>query len=336
MDDPHAHHRNGGKLRGPRLAFLLVVLVTLGLVGMLGLVLVRPTMLAGLLGHDTAGHAGAHFRSPHHRIHDLTFAVLFGTAVVGMLAQLRAPSKHVAAQLMAVIPWLALAMVIPLTNYWAAPGAGFVIAATGVFGALTVVAAILHPTGRDLFRSVSLSRANPAMLVLLIVAAVPLLAFAWINIGLQRNATNDHAALGHYGFMAAWSLTTIGVGALASLRPEGWRLSAWVAGILATFLGLASVVLPDVDSSLGRSWALAAIAWGAVFIGAAEFIGRIRDPSPLQPRAAGDRARSSEDLSTASRASCVYVIGIVGVLLAFLLVFLHFGGGGFGTHGVTR
>jgi hypothetical protein len=244
--------------------FAVVVLVTLALVGFIGVVLVQPNLIAGLLGQETAGHISGHFRDPHHRVHDLTFGFVFGTAVVGMLAQLRRPSQNVAGQLMALIPWVALMLAFVLA------GTPLPFAAAPILAAFTLLAAILHPSGRDFFRSFSVSRVDWVLLALIIIAAVPLLAFASTNIGLQGTVTDDHAALGHYGFMAAFSFTVIGVGLLASLRPDGWRLTAWVAGLLPALLGLTSVVFPDVASSLGLVWSLAAIAWGVGFLGAAE------------------------------------------------------------------
>ena len=255
----------GSEVIGRRLLFTIVVLVTLGLFGFLGVV-----VFSGLLGLNAAAQAMGHFSSLNHRIHDFTFAFLLGTAAVGMLAQLRTPSKNVAGQLMALIPWVGLLLVIPLTNYWVAPGAGFVIVATALFGVLTLNAMIFHPTGRGLFRSLSVSRINRVMVALVIIASMPLLVFASTNIGLQRTVTNDHFAAGHYGFMAAFSFTIIGVGLLASLRPVGWRLTAWVAGILPALLGITSLVYPDIDSSLRTVWALAAIAWGVAFVAEGE------------------------------------------------------------------
>jgi hypothetical protein len=199
-----------------------------------------------------------------HRIHDFTFSLLFATALAGVLAQLRTPSKNVAGQLMTLIPWIALGLAFALTNTWVPWDL------VAIFGVLTLLATLLHPTGRDLFHSFSVSRLNRVMLALVIIAAVPLLAFASSNIDLQRTVSNEHAALSHYGFMAAFSFTVIGVGLLASLRPDGWWLSAWVAGLLPALLGLASLVFPDVDSSLGPIWALAAIAGGVVFVAVAE------------------------------------------------------------------
>jgi hypothetical protein len=97
-----------------------------------------------------------------------------------------------------------------------------------------------------------------------------LLALAWTSVGMQRTLTNDHAQLGHYGFIAAFALMVIGIGLVTSVQPEGWRLTAWVAGLLPALLGLVSLVFPAVDSRLAPGWALAAIMWGMCFIAAAE------------------------------------------------------------------
>jgi hypothetical protein len=254
-------------------AFSLIVLVTLVLVGLIGVVLFHPAVIGRVLGHDTSGHISQHFREHQHRVHDLTFSFIFGTALVGTLAQVRRPSENFASQLMALIPWVALGLAFLLAKAW------LPFAPAPILGALTLLATLLHPTRRDFFRSFTISRVNRVMLALTVIAAVPLLAFASTNLGFQRTVTNDHAALGHYGFMAAFSFTAIGVAVLASLRPQGWRLTAWVAGFLPALLGLTSLVFSDVDSSIGRIWALAAIAWGVAFVVAAELT---PDVSPVQ------------------------------------------------------
>lgn len=246
--------------------FVVVVLIALAILGFFGAVVV-----AGLLGLNASAQAMGHFSERSHRIHDLTFASLFGTAAVGLLAQLVSPSRNIAGQLLALVPWLALALMFPLTSFWSAPGGGFVIVATALLGTLTLNAAIFHPTGTGLIRSLRVSRIDRSLLALVLVAAVPLLGYAATNIGLQANPIKDaHAAAGHYGFMAAFSFTVIGVGSLTGLRPDGWRLTAWVAGALPGLLGLSSLAVPDVSSSLEPVWAIASIAWGIVFIAAAE------------------------------------------------------------------
>ena len=329
-----------------RTAFSLVVLVTLGLIGFFGVVVLQPELFAGLLGQETAGHVSHHFREQHHRVHDLTFSFLVGTAGLGMVAQLRTPSKNVAGQVMALIPWGALGLASALTN------TPVRFAPFPVLAALTLLATILHPTRRDLFSSFTVSRVNRVMLALVIIAAVPLLALASTNIGLQRTVANDHAALGHYGFMAAFSVTVIGVCLLASLRPDGWRLTAWVAGLLPALLGLASVVFPDLDSSLGLVWALAAIAWGVVFVAAAELTQDAESPTLLGSWGVINRARQRRHMadpppypdtgddtgvaphrgSTTGTPRWVYVFGIIAIVLVLLFVILHLTGGGLGGH----
>jgi hypothetical protein len=260
--------------------FAFALLITLALAGLIGLMVFLMQLQPGFMGM-------AHGTEPQHRTHDLTYGFLFSTAVVGMLAQLRRPSKNVAGMLMALIPWVALLLVAVLST-----DAGVTLSTERLLVAVgTVIAALLHPAEREFLRSFSVSRVNWVMLALVVIAAVPLLAFAATNIGLQGTVTDDHSGMGHYGFMAAFSLTVIGVGLLASLRPDGWRVTAWVAGLLPAFLGLTSLLYPDTSSSLDPVWAFAAIAWGAMFVGAAELTKDAKSPTLLGLRA---RYRKSE------------------------------------------
>jgi hypothetical protein len=260
---------------------LLLTLVAAGFNGlMVGLMALRlDFLLPGPFARM------AHFTELHHRVHDLTFAFLFVPAIVGILAQLRRPSKNVAGMLMALVPSVGLLLTLLLTlvqtsntNVLQPPWV------TVMLGAL--LAALLHPAERAFFRSFRVARINGLMLALVGVAAVPLLALAATNIGFQGTVTDEHAAAGHYGFMAAFSFTVIGVGLLASLRPDGWRFTAWVAGLLPVLLGVTSVIYPDASSSLGVFWAVAAIAWGIVFVAAAELTRDVELPTLLRLRGA--------------------------------------------------
>ena len=212
-----------------------------------------------------------HFTEPHHRIHDLTFAFLFLPAIVGVLAQLRRPARNVAAMWMALVPTGALVLTLVLTlavggNIRVLQPPWLTVAA----GAL--VATALDPAGGRLLRAFRLSRLSWPLLALTLVAAVPLIIFAAANIGSQGSAGDEHAAAGHYGFMAAFAFTVIAIGVLASLRPDGWRLTAWIAGLLPVLLGAASLIYPDASSSLAPLWAVAAIGWGAAYVVAAEIV----------------------------------------------------------------
>lgn len=246
-----------------RRAFSAAVWASLLLAGSFGLMVLA--MQLGLL-------AMSHFTEHHHRIHDLTFALLVGTSVVGMAAQVRAPDRNIAGQLMSLVPFAALLLAAALSN------AAVLSPPWLLVGAATVLALMFHPIG-DPFRAFARSRIDPTMLGLVAVASVPLLAFAGTNVGLQRAGPSDHALLGHFGYMAALSFSVIGTGLLASARPAGWRLVASVAGGSPIALGLASLAFPDVSSALATEWAVAATVWGLTFIATAEIRQRDRSRS---------------------------------------------------------
>jgi hypothetical protein len=266
--------------------FAFYVLLTLGLAGLNGLMVALMALrLESLLPGPFAQMT--HFTQPIHRVHDLTFGFLFGPAVVGMLAQLRRPSKNVGGMLMALIPFAGLLLAAVLSADMLRV---IVFNPSPLVGVAAVFTALLHPTGRAFFRSFRVSRVNWVMFGLVIIAAMPLLVFASTNIRLQGTVLDDHAGMGHYGFMAAFAFTVIGVGLLASLRPDGWRITAWVAGLLPAVLGVSSVVYPDATSSLGLVWALAAIGWGAVFIASAELTKDADGPTLLGSRGVPSRS----------------------------------------------
>jgi CRISPR-associated Cas5-like protein len=238
--------------------FAFYGLVVLVVAGIIAVITFKPEWL-GLEGFG-------HFGDPEHRVHDLTYGFIYTTAIIGILAQLRRPTKNVASMMMALIPWAGFALAALLS------GEDFLIRSTEriTVAYVVVIVALLHPAGRGFLRSFRVTRINWLMLALVGIASVPLLAFASTNIRLQETVPDLHGGLGHYGFMAAFAFTVIGVGALASLRPDGWRTTAWVAGLLPILLGLTSLVYRDESSSLAVGWALAAITWGAVFVAAAE------------------------------------------------------------------
>jgi hypothetical protein len=255
--------------------FATALLITLALAGLIGLMVFLMQLQPGFMGM-------AHGTEPEHRTHDLIYGFLFTTAVVGILAQLRRPAKNVAGMLMALIPWGALLLAAVLST-----DAGVMLSTERLLVAVgTVIAALLHPAERAFFRSFSVARINWVMLALVGIAAVPLLAFAATNIGLQGTVTDVHAAMGHYGFMAAFSFSVIGVGVLASLRSDGWRLTAWVAGLLPALFGVTSVLSPDASSSVGPVWAVAAIAWGVAFVATAELTKDAEVPTLFRLRGA--------------------------------------------------
>lgn len=274
----------------PRLLFVAAVLLALALIGINGLLVVRASLFADVFNPNVVAGASSHFNTPAHRLHDLSFALLYGTASVGLLTQLRRPVRNVAGLIMALLPWFALGLVFLLSEYWVPRGTLFQMYATAVFGGFTLSAVLLHPRGRNLLRSFGAAQVDRAMVAMVLVAAVPVLSLASLNVDRQRtvDSANIHWQIGHYGFMAAVSFTMVGLGLLASLRPVGWRVAAWAAGILPGLLGLASLIYPDADSRFSTPWALTAMFWGLAFIAVAERA-RItnRTPRPVLTTAPG-------------------------------------------------
>lgn len=246
--------------------------------------------IIGLITFDVIDLGMTHFGQSAHRTHDVTYGLLFTTLVVGVLAQLWRPHRQVAGMVMALLPVAALLLAGALAND---VDAVFEFNPLRYAAALAAVAALVHPAGRAFFRSFNIARLNRPLIALVAIAAIPLLGYASTNIDRQQTVTDAHRFTGHYGFMAAFSFTVIAVGLLASLRLDGWRLPAWVAGLLPVAVGITSILYPDAASSLDTTWALAAIGWGIAFVGAAEVTARAEGGSLL---GWPSRASSSEPL----------------------------------------
>ena len=244
-------------------AFAVMVTLTLAAAGFNGLMVALMALRLETLLPGPFAQMG-HFTDPHHRTHDLTFALLFLPCVLGLVAQFRRPARNIAGMLMTLIPPAALLVVLLVTL--PAGNTRVLQPPWLIVGAGALLATALHPAGNDFFSSFRWSRRNRAMAALVAVAAAGLVPLAVSTIGLQTAVPDDHAAAGHYGFMAAFAVTIVGLGVLACLRPDGWRLPAWTAGLLPALLGVASILYPQATSSLTTPWALAAIAWGTLFI----------------------------------------------------------------------
>lgn len=216
-----------------------------------------------------------HFTEAHHRTHDLIFGLLFLPTLIGVLAQFRRPSRNVGPMLMALGPTIGLGLTVALTlTLW---GNVQVLQPPWLMvGAAVLIATGLHPAGRDFPDAFRLGRASPPMLAATGLAAIPLTGFAATNLRLQGTVADDHAAAGHYGFMAAFALTVIALALLASLRPVGWKLTAGVAALLPTLLAATSIAYPEATSSLSLSWAAAAIAWSLAFSATAQLVAHPR------------------------------------------------------------
>lgn len=262
-----------------RLLFTVPVLLCFTLIGLNGILVLRPTLYDGILSPFVVRGAASHFTGAEHRVHDLGFALVFSVSALGLLAQLRHPTRNLAGQIQAVVPWAAMAAMYQYTEGFDFP-ARYPKTAAIVFGGLTLSALLLHPAARRLPRDLRPSSVDRRLLALVAIAAIPQIAYAATNLSLQAGdrPQDIHWLTGHYGHMFTYAATSLALALLASLRPTGWRLTAWTAGGLPVALGGLSIVYPNSESGLALPFALAAIAWGAAFAITAERINRHTSP----------------------------------------------------------
>jgi hypothetical protein len=253
-----AIQRDDGSSRGRRLAFriVVVVLALASLLGLFGL----GVVIAWIDTED----------GKIHRVHDMAFGVFSGVIVTtGLLAQLRDPGRQTSGFYQVIA-----AAVGGLLGGLLAGDAGF-----GVFLFVALVAGMgilawLHPDRRALgARSQGIS---PILAGLAAAGAVPAVWFALTMARFQRDfpPTDPHVKQGHWTMMTAMLLALVLTSFLASLRYPGWRVTARSAGAGAFLYGLSSVVFSDYAGSSGTGWGLVAMAAGAVFVGAAEWVAR--------------------------------------------------------------
>jgi hypothetical protein len=130
--------------------------------------------------------------------------------------------------------------------------------------------------------SVPPGRPSPALMVLVLAAAVPLAAYALTHAELQRvDSSSEHAQFYHWVETSFYAVSILLLGLVAALRPAAFRFSAWSAGIALALLGGGSLLLGSYESALDPPWAWAALAGGIVFTGVAEW--EWRRARPLAP-----------------------------------------------------
>lgn len=241
-----------------------------------------------------------------HRIHELAYSLILLTGGGGIATQLFKPRENAAGQLMALIPFVITLLVFILADY---RGMNFTVITTfSILALLATILHPARQDFFRSFSLSQVNQAMLALIIIAAIPLATF-AYTQIglhvgtieeqhengemveegvgganNIGLLENINRiifkpamdneeihkEHVDDGHFGLMAGISFTIIAIGLLASLRPRGWRLAAWVAGFIPILLGLTSMVYPADSSSLGMFWGFVAIAWGIVFVAAAE------------------------------------------------------------------
>ena len=235
----------------------LFLLVSLGFFGLMAGILVYA-----FTGWFSAAELGIH------QLHEIMGSALFWTLIAGMAFTVARPAKTISAlrQTLLMLAAFILLLLASLSEALMPP-----LVMMSILFVLTAVTAALHPARHELLR-VS-EGVRPGLLGLSVIAAIPLLPYALTQLQIQIGASpgDPHAEVGHWMIMSAYGVGIVLYGLLASLGSAGRRVPAWSAGILAVLFGVASIVMPAQASSVGATWGIAAVVWGALFIAAAEW-----------------------------------------------------------------
>lgn len=237
-----------------RVGFIVIAVLLAAVFGLLmGGV---PALFAGWFDTELGGL---------HRMHDIGHGVFAGLLLTGgYLSLLAGTGRRVATAQQVAVALAVFAAVGVATRAFTTPEE-FVL--VGVLLALTGVLLGLHPQRGEL-----VARGEGLSVPLAVLGLVGLGLFGWYAIGqmqLQLAATPGDPHFqppeAHFAGMAALGLGLPLVALLASLRAPGWRLVAWSAGIGTTVFGLAAMLMPRHDGSVGRVWGVLAVLGGLAF-----------------------------------------------------------------------
>lgn len=247
--------------RGRRIAFLVVVGLLVLVLAVQWWVVVTPIFVWFPDGFVNDVFAPRVDEFSIHRIHRLALALSHVMVLVGLILQFRRPAEKKGPMwqtsaffLFAII----LNLVVRPTSEQLPPPLWI------IFG-LGVLAGILHPSSPLLhIPKVSDWRLGAMTLIM----GIPMAIYALGQIGLQMGgvATDPHWVDSHYQFAGEFGFHLILVSLVSCTTFTGRRITAWMAGLAALLMGVASMVFPDLTSSLGVGWGLGLAVWGVVFV----------------------------------------------------------------------
>ena len=192
-----------------------------------------------------------------HRIHELSFSLIFWGLAIGVGLQLWKPARRQAPMLQALAVMVAFLVIDLVSGSFSGEAVPIMV---GV-----VLLVLLHPARDGFYR---FNRPDVAMTGLAIVAAIPGAFFVLDQVDLQRLDVpgDEHAEFGHWSAMAVFATLIVLWGLIGSTDRTGWRITAWLVGISAAAYGVASLAFPLVASAAGTGWAIAAVAWGVAYV----------------------------------------------------------------------
>jgi hypothetical protein len=164
------------------------------------------------------------------------------------------------------------------------------VMAYAIVSVLALAVVGLHPAGRSLVEFDRVDTVDRRLAGLFAVGAVPLLIYAALEVSKQLGPVDEHGVFVHYGAMAIAAFLVVFMGAMAVFRQRDRRFATWFAGLMAAYIGLASVAYPTNPSSVGLVWGVLLFIWAVAFVAAAEYVRREEET--------GREAQASDDTST--------------------------------------
>jgi hypothetical protein len=127
-----------------------------------------------------------------------------------------------------------------------------------------VILLAMHPDPRSLMRLEG--RTSVAMLTYSMLIAVPAWLYAVSMSQLQHGPTTDpHVAAHHWSGVAGAALAIVGAAIAASLRGEGWIVTAGIASVASVLFGASGLIFSDLPGAPEPGWSWLAIAAGIGF-----------------------------------------------------------------------
>src|ERR1700738_1260066 len=171
-------------------------------------------------------------------VSELSHGALAGIIItVGLLVQLRSPARRIAGVQQAVLGILAF-LITALIGSRQEP-----LQESLLFLAAVAILVTLHRARREFFKPGA--RPSPVLAAISLLGAIPAIGYAVSMLVQARQFVGPPHHADRFAEMAAAAIAIVLVGMLASLKSQGWRISAWSAGVASIVVGMASVVFPD-------------------------------------------------------------------------------------------
>jgi hypothetical protein len=191
-----------------------------------------------------------------HRFHYL--AVLIGSGLIGVFSVLWVLSPERTSYFQALVAQALAWLIGGLMGGDLVSG----LYITGVAGLVILTA--LHPDPRPQMRL--RGGLSVAMLTYSMITAVPAWIYAVEFADLQHGPSSDpHVQMHHWSGIAVAALAIIGAEIAASLRGDGWTVTAAIASAAAVLFGFAGLVFQDYPGAPETGWSWIAIAAGIGF-----------------------------------------------------------------------